>query len=113
MSIEPYLRDIEPLPGGLERLQARLNPQPELNWRPIGLAGSAAALMLTAIAWLWAEPAIEERRFLNELEMVFKQAKAPEVASNGQPLRLVRQTDDGSVIYWTSDIAGERERRQN
>lgn len=113
MAIEPYLRDIEPLPGGLARLQARLSPQPRVAWRPIGLAGSAAALMLAVITWLWAEPTIEERRFLSELETVFEQAKAPEVASNGQPLRLIGQTNDGAMFYWGSDIEGKREHRQN
>lgn len=103
MSIDYYLRDIEPLPGGMKRLRARLNRQPRFEWRPIGLAGSAVALSLTAVALLWAVPAIEERRLFNELEMVFREAKAPEVAINGQPLKLVGPTGDGAVIYWAND----------
>lgn len=100
MQIERYFREIEPPPGGLARLRARLHREPAATWRPLALAGTVAMLALTFTALLWAIPTVQERRFVLELETVFREASLPAVAINGQPVEAIEQKHDGTVIYW-------------
>lgn len=100
MKFEHYFRNIDPPQGGLERLRSRLHGRPRRAQAPLAWASALAVLLAVASTLIWSIPKLEERRFLLELEAVFRDAKPPEQTIDGHELRAVRIDPEGALVYW-------------
>lgn len=102
MTIEHYLRELEPPAGGFERLQERLaRPESKREWFPrLAVASFASIAFLMALLWPVLDKVRQERQALAELETIFQDAHIPPIMIDGkEPVRLELQRDD-VVAFW-------------
>ncbi len=96
MSNKQLFRQLDPPPGGFERLQARLHRRSYRgHWLP-----AAAAACLIGLGLFWHAQHQAERDGFAELRQTLESARQPPVLIDDREPERLAVASDLAVVYW-------------